>query len=58
MISPYAISGKVWLVRTDEVAQVEIPTTLPLGSIVLSPDEAQKLYFALGAEISKALAQP
>lgn len=44
MISAYAISGKVWLVATREVAQADVPATLPIGSVVLTPAEAVALY--------------
>ena len=42
-ISAYAIGGKVWLVRTETVAQKDVPTTLPIGSVVLTPDEVKAL---------------
>jgi hypothetical protein len=40
MMSGYAIGKNVWLVRTAVVAQEEVPTTLPIGSTILTPDEA------------------
>ena len=42
-LSAYAIGGKVWIVRTDELAQSEVPKTLPIGSVILTPQEAQRL---------------
>jgi hypothetical protein len=49
-VSAFAIGGKVWLVGTEEVASDTIPQTLPLGSIILTPDQAVKL----GAQIHDA----
>jgi hypothetical protein len=42
-LSAYAIGDKVWLVHTDSVAEPGVPNTLPIGSIILTPDEAVAL---------------
>lgn len=49
-VSAFAIGGRVWLVGTREVAEDQIPETLPLGSIVLDPRDAIRL----GAQIHDA----
>lgn len=55
-LSAYAIGNKVWLVRTDEVAQKDVPETLPMGSFVIEPGPAVDLYLQLGMAIEKATA--
>lgn len=55
-LSAYPIRNKVWLVRTDEVAEKDVPATLPLGSVILEPGEAIDLYLQLGMAIEKASA--
>ena len=55
-ISAYPIGNKVWLVRTDEVAQDKVPETLPIGSVTLEPGAAIDLYLQLGMAIEKASA--
>lgn len=34
---------KVWVVSTEDVAQDDVPATLPIGSVVLTAQEALKL---------------
>jgi hypothetical protein len=55
VISAYPIGGKVWLVSTNHVAQAEVPETLPLGSPVLTVDEAIALYVQLSEAISASM---
>ena len=57
MISAYAIGGKVWLVRTEQVADDRVPGTLPMGSVVLTPDEAHRLIRQLYGAEAKAKAR-
>ncbi len=40
MMSAYLISNKIYLVHTRNVAQPEMPRTLPIGSATFTPDEA------------------
>lgn len=42
-ISAYVIGGKVWLVHTEKVAQETVPATLPISSVVLTPEEVKAL---------------
>ncbi len=50
MLSAYAIGPHVWIVHTDLVADKETPSTLPIGSIVLTPGQA----VALGEQMIEA----
>ena len=43
MISAYAIGKQVWLIHTDKVAEPIPPTTLPIGSLILTPADATAL---------------
>ncbi len=43
MISAYRIGGKVWLIRTDTVADPMPPGTIPLGSMRLKRSEVLML---------------
>ncbi len=54
VISAYPIGGKVWLVRTEKVADDRVPHTLPMGSIVLTPAEAHSLIRQLYEAEAKA----
>jgi hypothetical protein len=54
MISGFVIGGKVWLVRTKQAAEFAMPQTLPMGSIVLTPDEAVRLGSQILAAGQKA----
>jgi hypothetical protein len=47
-ISAYALGEKVWLVRTDKTAQVEFPQTIPIGSVVLTEQDAKAFTQQLG----------
>ena len=49
-VSAYAVSGKVWLVRTELTADPNVPGTLPIGSVTLTAEEAARL----GAQILAA----
>ena len=49
MISAYPIGKQVWLVHTDKVAEPLPPTTLPIGSIILTAAEATALIDQLSA---------
>ena len=49
-LSAYNIGRHVWIVATEEVAQREVPATLPIGSVVLNAEEASKL----GAQVLAA----
>lgn len=49
-LSAYLIGGNVWIVNTPTTAQKEVPSTLPMGSIVL-PLEAARLF---GAQVLAA----
>lgn len=42
-LSAYAIRDKIWLVATERVAEPDCGADPPLGSIMLTPDDAYKL---------------
>jgi len=52
-VSAYAIGTKVWLVATDKTAQEEVPQTLPIGSFMLTEEEAKALTRQMGMARAK-----
>ena len=53
MISAYRISDHVYLVNTRDVADPELPRTLPIGSPRLTLDEARRLADQIIAAAAK-----
>jgi hypothetical protein len=54
LISAYPIGSKVWLVHTPKVADPDVPRTLPIGSIVLTVEQAKDVRHQLIAAIQDA----
>lgn len=53
MISAYRISDHVYLVSTRDVADPELPRTLPIGSPRLTLEEARRLCDQIIAAVAK-----
>ncbi len=54
-MSAYRIGKKVWLVHTEQAAHAELPQNLPIGSVVLTTDEAASLAYQILAAASKSI---
>lgn len=54
-LSVYPIGGRVWIVRTDEPADPNVPGTLPVDSVVLEPVHACALLAQLSGAVMKIL---
>ena len=47
-VSAYAIGERIWIVATEKTADENIPRTLPMGSLVLTEEEAKAFTRQLG----------